>query len=167
MLSINDDIRIPAYVVAVEDAIGNPGDSLTPDLSGHDKTVRKEVPAEAAKSLAAYWTNIGWLVPRNWRLVRAAIGVDNSSVYEFNEPNDGTGVVSLYDSGGACVGCALSLAAPYSPDAKRKQATCSVNLLPALKHSSIQSSQASTRSLTPARMQRVNQSMALPTTSGR
>lgn len=121
MLLVNDDIRIPAYVVAVEDAIGNPADFIAPDLSEHDRTVQKEVPAETAKSLAAYWTNIGWvLVPRNWRLVRAAVGADNGSVYEFKEPNDGAGVVSLYDSGGACVGCALSPAAPYFPGAKKE-----------------------------------------------
>lgn len=119
-LLANDGVRIPAYVIAVEDAAGNPGDLIAPELSGQDMTVHKDVPGESAKYLSAYWTNVGWmLVPREWLLIKAAVGADNSSVYEFKEPNGGKGVLVANDSGGACMGCALGLAAPFFPEARR------------------------------------------------
>ncbi len=120
-LLLNDGVRIPAYVIAVEDAAGNPGDLIVPELSGQDITAHKDVPEELARYLSAYGTNTGWmLVPRGWLLVKAAVGTDNSSVYEFNEPNGGKGRLAANDSGGACLGCALSLAAPFFPEARRQ-----------------------------------------------
>jgi hypothetical protein len=118
---VNDTLIIPAYVVSTEDATSETGELMTPDLSQKNMTAQAEISPEMASQLSVYWTCDGWvLVPRGWQLVRAAVGADNSSVYEFREPNNGAGVVSLYDSGGACVGCALSLAAPYFPDAKKE-----------------------------------------------
>jgi hypothetical protein len=122
-LLVNDGVRIPAYVIAVEDAAGHPGDLIAPELSGLDMTVHKDLPEESAKYLSAYWTNTGWmLVPRGWLLVKAAVGADNSSAYEFKEPNGGKGRLSANDSGGACLGCALGLAAPFFPEARRQAA---------------------------------------------
>jgi hypothetical protein len=112
-------VQIPAYVVAVENSIED--GMLTPELSKQDMTVQKSISPEAANSLAAYWTNVGWLLaPRGWKVARAAVGADNSSVYEFSEPDGGAGRVTAYDSGGACVGCAVGAAALYFPDARRE-----------------------------------------------
>jgi hypothetical protein len=115
-------IKIPAYVVAAEDGLES--GTLTPKLSKQDMVVKKSISPEMADSLAAYWTYTGWLlVPRGWQISKAIVGADNSSVYEFKEPNGGTGRVTAYDSGGGCWGCAVNAAAPYFPDAKRKSET--------------------------------------------
>lgn len=120
-LLVNGTIRIPAYVISVADATGDAGDFATPPLTAADMRVQGSVSADTAGALAAYQTNVGWLlVPRGWRVTRAAVGVDNSSVYAFKAPS-GAGQIVSQDSGGACVGCAFSLASPFFPEA-RKQA---------------------------------------------
>ncbi|MBS0458215.1 MAG: DUF4850 domain-containing protein [Proteobacteria bacterium] len=117
-LVVNGAVRIPAYVIAVADATADDGAFSTPEINASTLNVHGKVSADADRALVAYQTNVGWLlVPRGWRVAKAAVGADNSSVYEFDDPS-GAGRIVSQDSGGACVGCAFSLASPYFPEAR-------------------------------------------------
>lgn len=120
-LVIDGTTMVPSYVVSVEDVTSDSSALMTPNLPGKDRQLQGKIPPAVANRVALYWTFDGWfLVPRDWRLARAQVGVDNSSVYEFQPPNDDSGMIAVRDSGGACVGCALSLASPFFPEAKRE-----------------------------------------------
>jgi hypothetical protein len=113
---INGTIRIPAYQLTVQDGVDESGwSTATPD----SLKIRGSLNPEFAGQLAAYFHAYGWiLVPRSWKVTSAAFGADGSAVVSFAPPA-GQGHLT-YISTGACVGCALSVASVFFPEAHRR-----------------------------------------------
>jgi len=115
-LKLNGDIRLPAFQLTVKDGIAESGwSTATPD----SLEVRSTCDPKFAGRLSAFYHTNGWiLVPKDWKAVRGANGVDGSEAITFAPP---TGVGRLsYWTPGACVGCALSTAAVFFPEAQRE-----------------------------------------------
>jgi hypothetical protein len=114
-LVINETIRIPAYQLTERDGIHESGwNTATPDTL----KIQGSFNPKFAAQLAAYFHANGWiLVPRSWKVTKGTLGADGSSVVNFAPPM-GEGHLT-YWSAGACMGCALSTASIFFPEARQ------------------------------------------------
>lgn len=115
-LALNNGVRLPAMLLIAADPMEDSGWSAAevPPL-----TLDATLAPDLAAKLTAWATPRGWLlVPRGWRPARGALGVDGSAAIAFTA-EDGRSEVSLYDAG-ACVGCALSAASAFFPQAREQ-----------------------------------------------
>ncbi|AUZ06269.1 hypothetical protein ADP71_30820 [Vitreoscilla sp. C1] len=111
--------RLPAYAVSVSDPIEEGW--ISEDDACHPKACVLPVSANVRteqlyRLMAVRVAGMGWiLAPKTWRNIEADVGVNGSQALLMKSA-DGREYVSYYHSG-ACVGCALTAAAPFFPQA--------------------------------------------------
>lgn len=78
------------------------------------------VPPDQAKRLSLYWVaGVGpFLAPKAWKTIEAGMGPSGIASLMMSDAN-GDQVLTIYNTS-ACVGCALSAASRYFPEAKRE-----------------------------------------------
>lgn len=113
-------VRISAYGVTIENPME---DGLLRDYTPCDaKSCRFDftIKPEQAKQLVLYWVHgVGpFLAPRAWKTIEAAMGPSGiASAMLANA--DGSQSLSIYNTS-ACVGCSLSAASMYFPEARKE-----------------------------------------------
>ena len=113
------NVVLPAYSVTVREPME--GGLLTSDVlckpACRWRFAKSETLVRHQNELVAlHVAGLGWLlVPKAWRNLEAGLGV-NGSKSLLIKSNDGKGYIT-YQHTGACVGCALSSAAPFYPQA--------------------------------------------------
>lgn len=113
-------VRIPVYGVTIENPMedGLLGDyePCSPKNCQFDFTIKPE----QASRLVLYWVHgVGpFLVPRTWKTIEAAMGPSGiAGAMMVNA--DGSQALSVYNTS-ACVGCSLSDASRYFPEARKE-----------------------------------------------
>lgn len=113
-------VRIPAYGVTIENPMQ---DGLLDDYAPCDAkscSFTFTIKPEQASQLALYWVHgVGpFLAPRAWKTIEAAMGPSGiASAMLANA--DGSQALSIYNTS-ACVGCSLSAASLYFPEARKE-----------------------------------------------
>jgi hypothetical protein len=116
VLRVGPSLRLPAYQLTILDSAADTGFTTCKPDSMH---VKAHLDPRAARRLAAYAHPDGWiLVPRGWKPLGAAAGMDGSGYVSFVPPH-GLGHIT-YDTAGACAGCAAMDAMPYFPEVRRR-----------------------------------------------
>lgn len=111
--------RLPAYAVSVRNPIEDGW--VSEDDACRPKACVLPVPSNLKTThlgalMAVRVAGMGWiLAPKTWRNIEADVGVNGSQALLLQSA-DGREYVSYYHSG-ACVGCALTSAAPFFPQA--------------------------------------------------
>jgi hypothetical protein len=116
VLRVGPSLRLPAYQLTILDSASDTGFTTCKPDSMHAKA---DLDPKAAGRLAAYAHPEGWiLVPRGWKPLGAAAGMDGSGYVSFVPPQ-GLGHIT-YDTAGGCAGCAAMDARPYFPEVRRR-----------------------------------------------
>ncbi len=107
--------QLPAYGIRVP----SPGlDEETLSFTPEQTILQSSATAAQLQRLAVYAFDGSWfLVPRDWILKYAELGVNGSEWLEF-APEDGNGLLR-YIHTGACVGCVQREASAFFPEARR------------------------------------------------
>ncbi len=116
--TFKNGVQIPAYAVNYQNPMEDGMTTSEGSCRQNACSFQFTVPAEQAPSLKLLKLDgISWvLAPKDAIISRAAVGANGSAVLVLKSTKAN---LSAYDSS-ACVGCALSAAAPYFDNAKRE-----------------------------------------------
>lgn len=113
-------VRIPVYGVTIEnplqDGLLDDYEPCGPKSCHFDFTIKPE----QAKQLVLYWVHgVGpFLAPRTWTTIEASMGPSGIAAAMMANA-DGSQALSVYNTS-ACVGCSLSAASRYFPEARKE-----------------------------------------------
>ena len=118
--SFKRGVVIPVFGVSIENPMQ---DGLLADFQPctiKSCSFKMTVPTEYVQQLVLYQVNGAgmFLVPKTWRTIEAEMGANGSSRVLMLSP-DGQQSLSIYNTS-ACVGCSLSAASLYFPEAKKE-----------------------------------------------
>ncbi len=116
--SFKNGVQIPVYAVNYQNPMEDGMTTSEGSCRQNACSFQFTVPAEQAASLKLLkLDNLSWiLVPKDATITRAQIGANGSAVLAAKSTK---ATITAYDSS-ACVGCALSAAAPYFDNARRE-----------------------------------------------
>lgn len=118
--SFRQGVVIPVFGISIENPMD---DGLLADFQPctvKSCSFKMTVPAEYVQQLVLYQVNGAgmFLAPKTWRTIEAEMGANGSSRVLMLSP-DGQQSLSIYNTS-ACVGCSLSAASLYFPEAKKE-----------------------------------------------
>lgn len=110
--TLSDGGEMPAYAVYSESGMLAPDEFAlqTPD----SLNVGRNIKAKYRDELVLYYFDGRWFaIPKNWQLVRAAIGANATSTISFAPPTGQSGYFTFHTNNGGCAMCGQGLASTF------------------------------------------------------